>query len=275
MTTTLRPPSRRPAAARAWAAGARRLAARGLAGRRGAPGGGQPRSGGAGRRGRTRPSGLPPAVLRRLSVAALAGALVLVLAWALLVSSLLSVRTVRVAGAERTTPEAVRVAAAVPAGAPVARVDTRAAAARVAALGPVDRVRVERAWPTGIRIVVTERVPLASVRQADGTYALVDAAGVRFAPATAVPAGLPELQVAGPDEPALRVLAALPDQVARQVRAVQSPRPAEVVLLLDGGRRVLWGGADTLARKAEIVGALLGQPGTVIDVSSPRVAVVR
>ncbi len=273
MTTTLHPPSRRQAGgrARAWTAGARRLAARGLAGRRGV-GGGRPRSGGSGRRGR---SWLPRAALRRLSLAALAAALVLVLVWALLASSLLSVRTVQVVGADRTTPQAVLAAAAVPEGAPVARVDTRAAAARVAALGPVDRVRVERAWPTGIRVVVAERVPLASVRQADGTYALVDAEAVRFAPAATVPDGVPELQVAGPVEPALQVLAALPEQVAGKVRAVQSPKPDEVVLLLEGGRRVLWGGADTLERKAEIVGALLGQPGSVIDVSSPRVAVVR
>lgn len=215
--------------------------------------------------------------LRSLSIVALALVPVLLLAWVLLSSPLLSVRTVEVVGATRLTPDAVLSVAAVQRDTPLARLDTVAVHDRVAALGPVERVRVVRAWPRTVRLVVTERVPVATARSGDGQWVLVDDAGVRFSPTPDQAPGLPELQVAPeqPPGPAVEVLAELPATLRDQVATVQLPSPASVLLLLRDGRSVVWGPPGQVGRKAAVVAALLPRPGKTIDVTSPDVAVVR
>ena len=51
--------------------------------------------------------------------------------------------------------------------------------------------------------------------------------------------------------------------------------PADVVLLLRDGREVRWGGVERSERKADVLMALLTQPGQVFDVSSPDLPTTR
>ena len=216
-------------------------------------------------------------LLRRASLLALAFVPVLLLAWVVLASPLLSVRTVEVTGADRVSPAAVQAAARVPDGVPLARVDVGAVQSRVLALTAVARVRVVRAWPRTLRLQVTERAAVAVLQQGDGTWTSIDGSGVRFASSTTPPAGLPALQATDPSaaRTGLQVLAELPPALVGQVAAVQVPSPFSVVLVLRDGRSVVWGPPGESARKAAIVGALLPRPGKTIDVTSPDVAVVR
>ncbi len=45
--------------------------------------------------------------------------------------------------------------------------------------------------------------------------------------------------------------------------------------MLTGGREVRWGADADNERKAAVLGALLTRPGTLYDVSTPQLAVVR
>ncbi len=212
--------------------------------------------------------------LRRTCAVALALVPVLLLAWVLLASPLLSVHRVQVTGAGRLTPDALQAAAGVPRGVPLARVDTAAVRARVAALPEVRRVRVVRSWPGTVRLEVTERRPVAAGREADGSWVLVDGAGVRFGRSASPPDGLPQLQASDP-APAVAVLAELPPALLGQVGVAQLLSASSVVLRLRDGRTVVWGPPGDTARKAAVVAALLPRPGATIDVTTPGVAVVR
>jgi cell division protein FtsQ len=227
------------------------------------------RRGGAGRRG-------PVLAALAVTVAVLAAAV-----WVVGFTGVLGVRTVSVAGVGRVlTADQVRSVAAVPAGQPLARVDTGAVAARVRALAGVARVAVSRSWPSTVRIVVTERRGVAVVRR-DGAGWLVDRTGVVFQRHPAGRRTLPLLEVpaASADDPstraALRALTALPPEVAKQVTAVRAPTPESVTLALTRGRTVLWGGTEQPAAKATVLAALLRRPGTRYDISTPSVVTVR
>jgi cell division protein FtsQ len=197
-------------------------------------------------------------------------------------AGLFDVEEVRVAGVT-TVPEAdVRAVAAVPPGGPLAAVDTAAVARRVAQLPPVESVRVDRSWPHTIAVTVTERLPVATVASPEGP-ALVDRTGVVYRGAGA--ADLPRLTTAARSgDPAtvaaVTVLASLPDALRAEVDTVGARvsvpgAPAQVTLVMAGGEEVRWGTPERLTEKAAALGALLTQPGTVYDVTSPDLPTIR
>jgi cell division protein FtsQ len=201
--------------------------------------------------------------------------------WVVGYTGMLGVRTVEVAGVGRVlSADEVRAAAAVPAGQPLARLDTGAVADRVRSLAGVARVAVSRSWPGTVRIVVIERRGVAVVRR-DGTGWLIDGSGVVFQRHPPGRRTLPLLDVpaVSPEDPATRAalaaLTALTAQVAKQVTVVRAPTPESVTLALTRNRTVLWGGAEQPAAKAAVLAALLRRPGTRYDVSTPSVVTVR
>ncbi len=217
---------------------------------------------------------------RRLGLGAAALAPLGLLAWVLLSSPLLSVRTVAVSGTSRLSAAQVRAAADVVKGTPLARIDAAAVVRRIETLRPVAEVRVSRGWPSTLRVRVVERVAVAGVVSPRGVT-LIDAAGVSFAPVATLPPGVVRLQVAheGPSDPttraALAVLADLPPPMRGRVRIVRAASPSSVTLVLRDGRRVLWGGVGDTALKAQAAEALLAMPGSFYDVSRPGVVTRR
>jgi cell division protein FtsQ len=223
------------------------------------------------RRRRTRRLGLSLAVL--VPTAALL--------WLVLLSPVLAVSDVQVAGTGRLAPEQVSAAAAIEPGTPLARIDVGGVAARVRAeLPPVADVRVRRVWPDTLRLQVTERVPAAGVAREDGVL-LVDTAGVGFATEPALPPGVPSLELAtpGPDDPAttaaLAVLGELPEHLRGQLAVLRAGGPSDVSFDLVDGRRVVWGAPGDAATKTTALGTLLQMEGELYDVSSPGIAVRR
>lgn len=207
------------------------------------------------------------------------------LGWVLLGSSLFDARSVQVVGTIELPVDAVRAVAAVPLGTPMLRLDTAAIETRVAALSRVASVQVRRGLDGTVQIAVIERTPVALVRRA-GAVHLIDATGTDYATVPSPPPGLlPELQVArvGPRDAgtaaALKVLTALPGWLRVQVRSIAATSAADIVLRLDNGRagtprQVRWGDATQGDRKAAVLGALLTQPGTIYDVSSPALPTI-
>lgn len=228
---------------------------------------------------RTRPPSRRVLGLRVRTAVGLGVLLVVALAAVAWFSPLLSVRTVTVQGQAVVTEQQVLDALAVPTGTRMTALDLSAAAARVAALPRVSSAKVERALPSSITVTVVERTAVAWVAAADGQH-LVDASGVDYA-VEAPAAGVPELAVstAGPADPsttaALAVLTSLPDPVRALVATVGATGPAAVQLTLGDGRTVLWGSSDDDTRKAAVLAAVLTQPGTTYDVSSPDLPTVR
>lgn len=200
---------------------------------------------------------------------------VLAIAYLVMFTSLLGVRSVEVIGTKEIPKRAVVSAAAIEPGTPMVRLDADEAAARVAALPRVFEVVVQRSWPSTVEIVVTERSPVAVQVLGDGVH-LVDRTGLDYAVVKARPPGLPLLAMTevGPADPATRaavsVLGAIPKQLGAQVAQVAADTPGDVRLTLADGRIVKWGDAKNSDRKAAVLAPLLTRPGKVYDVATPE-----
>ena len=192
---------------------------------------------------------------------------------------LMSARNVLVIGTGAVTQQDVLAAARVRLGTPLLQINTDDVADRVATIRQVASARVQREYPSTLRITIAERVPVAVKDFPDGPH-LFDRDGVDFATGPPPPA-LPYLDVdnPGPADPstkaALEVSTSLRPEVASQVGRVAAPSVASITLTLTDGRVVVWGTNDRTDEKAEKLGALLTQPGRTYDVSSPDLPTVK
>ncbi|MEU1431573.1 FtsQ-type POTRA domain-containing protein [Nocardia sp. NPDC005746] len=219
---------------------------------------------------------------RGVRIGLLAGVVALIalglVAW---FTPMLSVRTVEVDGLAAVPEEQVRQALQVPDGLSILRLDTDTLAEQVSRLPKVRSVRVQRVFPSTVRVTVTERTPVLYFDSPDGAH-LLDCDSVEFAiepPGLGVPKLVTE-HPGGTDpvtKAAVAVMAAIPiplrDQVG--VGAVVARSVSDIALELRDGRTVLWGGTVDSSRKAAVVGPLLSQPGKVFDVSSPNLVTVK
>ncbi len=191
----------------------------------------------------------------------------------------MAARNIVVVGTGVVTREEVVDAARVRLGTPLLQINTSQVADRVAAIRRVASARVQRQYPSALRITIVERVPVAVKDFPDGPH-LFDRDGVDFATGPPPPA-LPYLDVTdpGPADPAtkaaLQVLTALRPEVEGQVGHIAAPSVASITLTLGDGRVVIWGTTDRTDEKAEKLTALLTQPGKVYDVSSPDLPTVK
>ncbi|WP_299560378.1 cell division protein FtsQ/DivIB [uncultured Mycolicibacterium sp.] len=217
--------------------------------------------------------------IRALMWAALAAVGAVALGLVLYFTPIMSVRHVLVVGAHELTEEEVVATAGVAEGTPLLQVDTDVVAERVASIPRVASVRVQREYPSSLRITLVERIPVVVKDYPDGPH-LFDRDGVDFATAPPPP-GLPYLDTdtPGPSDPptraALAVMLALRPEVAAQVSRIAAPSVASITLTLNDGRVVVWGTTDRTEEKAAKLAALLTQPGHTYDVSSPDLPTVK
>jgi len=224
-------------------------------------------------------------------------AIVAGVAWALLGSKLLIVKSVQVTGTGPAVSQAqVLAAARIPEGLPLIRVNTSAVAHRVSGITQVQSAAVSRAWPSTIVISVKLRTPVFAF-PVPGGYALVDAFGVDLRNTGRRPAGFPLLQlttvaggaagagVVAPPVSSLRgsplaraaaaVLHELPPRIARQVRVVNAASPSEVSLRLANSVVIVWGDPSRPAEKAKELTLLMRTHARGYDVSAPGTAVTQ
>jgi cell division protein FtsQ len=191
----------------------------------------------------------------------------------------MSARSLVITGIGAVTRDEVVDAAKVKIGTPLLQVNTDQVADGVAGIRRVASARVQREYPSTLRITIVERIPIVVKDYPDGPH-LFDRDGVDFATAPPPP-GLPYIDVDHPgpaDQPtraALEVMTALRPEVVGQVSRVAAPSVASVTLTLTDGRTVVWGTTDRTEEKAEKLAALLTQPGKVYDVSSPDLPTVK
>ncbi|TGD86337.1 cell division protein FtsQ/DivIB [Mycolicibacterium sp. CH28] len=191
----------------------------------------------------------------------------------------MSARSLVITGIGAVTRGEVIDAAKVQLGTPLLQINTDQVADGVAGIRRVASARVQREYPSTLRITIVERIPIVVKDYPDGPH-LFDRDGVDFATAPPPP-GLPYIDVDNPgptDAPtraALEVMTALRPEVVAQVSRVAAPSVASVTLTLTDGRTVVWGTTDRTDEKAEKLAALLTQPGKVYDVSSPDLPTVK
>lgn len=202
-------------------------------------------------------------------------------AWALLASSLLSVRHEEVTGNGQIPAAEILAAAGIRPGTPLVSVNTGAIARRVERIDQVLSATVSRAWPDTIVISVRQRTPvlaMARLRQ----FALIDPSGVTVRLSRHRPVGMPLLagapgRLRGNKDvaAAAAVLRELPARLRQLVVSVAAPSPQEVTLHLRGGITVVWGGASHSQAKAGEVLTLLRTRARYYDVSDPDTVVTQ
>lgn len=191
----------------------------------------------------------------------------------------LSVRTVQVEGASAVPEQDVRAVLQIPGGRSMLRIDTDAIARRVASLPKVRAARVQRVFPSTVRVTVDERTAVVFFDSPQGPH-LLDADSVEFA-IEPPPPGVAKLVTDHPGSAdpvtraAVAVLDAAPPALRAQVGVVVARSVSDIELKLRDDRTVVWGGTDDSERKAAVVLPVLTRPGTVFDVSSPDLVTVR
>jgi len=208
---------------------------------------------------------------------------------------LFGLAAVHVEGTKALGRNQVLAAAAVRPGEPYLGLDLEAIRHRVEALPRVAAARVVRDYPASLRIVVTERTPVACVRRRTVSW-LVAADGMVLEAARQPPAGLPQVGSVPlpadvhpgsrlpPGNPLANALAALggmrPD-LRRQVIAVHARSLDGLEFGLRDGTRVLYGlAAEQPAKDAAVllVRRTLAKEGREvvrIDVRNPSAPTVR
>lgn len=198
----------------------------------------------------------------------------------------LQVHEVTVQGTGYTEEAEVREATAPHAGGSVLLLPADAIAEDVGALPGVASVDVQRVWPDGVRVSITETAPIAVLTELDGSTAVIGEDGERLPAAAAKGKSLVPLEVTSGSSDAegaaaamSEVLAKMPESLRGSVTGVSASSSSDVTLALSleggGTKTVVWGDARDAELKAEVVQALIGQPGSVIDVSSPVAPVTR
>nr|WP_255633156.1 FtsQ-type POTRA domain-containing protein [Demequina sp. TTPB684] len=143
---------------------------------------------------------------------------------------------------------------------------------------------VERVWPSGLRVTITPRHPVAAIASGE-LFVLLDADAVKVGEVDAVPAGLPLLDIpVGADndrilDAVLEVLRNLPQPVLDRVESLGAQTEDTVAFTLRDGPRVEWGSAQDSALKAQVLELMLtsgaASAAGVIDVSAPTLPITR
>lgn len=208
--------------------------------------------------------------------------------WGATRSPVLDVDRVVVEGAARSGARLVAETSAIRRGAPLLDVDEAAAARRVRTLPWVLRAEVRRDWPGTVRILVTERDPVAVTRANAGSWALLDGSARVLAVVPSPPPGLAVvdgLAEAGPPGTRLDARAAEALGVVTALPPALSPRVAAVVVGEDGMSlrlarqgEVRLGAAEGMGEKLRaaltVLGVVDGRTVATLDVRIPAAPVL-
>lgn len=232
----------------------------------------------------------PKAKRRRRILLGTIGALAVLVAGILaaaVYSPVLALQTVTVEGTKLLTTDQIRTALAPLQGKPLPQISDGDVTALLQPLVQVKEVNTQARPPSTLQVKVTERVPVALVKQGDA-HQLVDADGVTLSD-SADPAAtqLPVIDGGGGTLPKdlfhaiTGVLGALPADVLARLSNASAKSVDAVELKLVDGQTIVWGNAEEKELKAKVLEALLKAPADpknpvrVYDVSVPRHPVTR
>ena len=224
--------------------------------------------------------------LRRVVRAAVVVVAIAVAVWALAFSPFLGLqaRRISVAGSDGSvSDQQVREVLAAYEGDSLLRIDTGRLSTQVSdKLVRVRRAQVTRAWPHGLRVHLTMRVPVATVQDSDG-YQVLDNEAVVLERVSEPPSGLvnivpdPAAQASEPQKISAKQVAAvtqvvgsLTPETLAQVSSGSATEAGQVTLTLSSGASVVWGNNQDNALKARVLATLMTTTASIYDVSSPH-----
>ncbi|GIW16883.1 MAG: cell division protein FtsQ [Tepidiforma sp.] len=185
-------------------------------------------------------------------------------------SPYLRVQSVEVVGTARMSDGTV-VAAADLLGRSMLTADLAAAQRAVYQLPLVSSVRIERDWPSAVRIIVEERRPWGTWEQAGVDY-LIDREGVVIAVGERLPAGAPAIRSSEPGsrlvgdrvdyqavDAAAEIYELLPRQLGTTVEEVAFIKGKGVQVTTADGQVALFGDSSSIAYKLAVWAALAAE----------------
>lgn len=185
-------------------------------------------------------------------------------------SPLFAARHVTVTGAVHESRQAVLRAGGLMGSPPLFDVSSARSAAAIEALPWVQSATVDRRFPDGLTVSVTERTPLVAMSRRGGASALVDGSGrVLSWSAGAPPAGTivlialvrvgaPGTHLTGSVQGGLAVAQSLgPAGLEGKVQQVVEAADGSVTLVLAGGVRALLGQAEQVGSKLDALASVL------------------
>ena len=194
-----------------------------------------------------------------LSTIAIVAVLMAGIVAAAVYSPVLALRTVTVEGTKMLHPDQVQAALAPLQGKPLPQISEEEVTALLKPLVQVKEVTSQARPPSTLQVKVTERVPVALVKQGD-THQLVDSDGVKLSD-TADPAStaLPVIDGGGGTLPKdlfhaiTGVLGALPADVLARLSNASAKSVDAVELKLVDGQTIVWGNAGEKELKAKVL----------------------
>jgi len=155
------------------------------------------------------------------------------------------------------------------------RVPTTTVVERLKTITQIGRAEVRRGWPSTLVIEISERTPIALTDIPEGRF-LVDETGFPYLPAPAE-ANLP--LVSGPDDASrassVLVWQSFPDWLKAEVVITNTDNPNSIWFTLTSGRKVIWGDLTKAEEKSAVLKVLRRMAGSIYDVSTPEVPVVK
>jgi len=141
---------------------------------------------------------------------------------------------------------------------------------------------VERVWPSGLRVTLVSRHPVAAIPDGE-VFDLLDAEAIPVGEVDEAPADLPLVTVPVGDErilaAVLEVIRNLPADLLGRVSGIGAQTEDTVSFSLTDGPRVEWGSSEDSALKAQVLTVMLAsQPAAsaaVIDVSAPTLPITK
>ena len=232
----------------------------------------------------------PPARRRKriiLGTVAILAVLMAGITAAAVYSPVLALRTVTVNGTRMLAAEQVQAALAPLQGRPLPQISDEDVTALLQPLVQIKAVSTQARPPSALHVHVTERLPVALVRQG-AIFQLVDVEGVQLSTTTdAASIPLPVIDGGGGTLPKdlfeaiTAVLGALPADVLARLSDAKAKSVDAVELQLVDGQTIVWGNAEEKELKARVLAALLkvpadpNNPVRTYDVSVPRHPVTR
>ena len=196
----------------------------------------------------------------------------------IVLSPLMTLDEVVVAGLESVPEEVVVGAVKEQLGTPLALLDYGAIEKRLGGVVQIQSFATELRPPHTLVIRIVERVPIGAIAS-DSGWDVVDAAGVILSSSAAAPRTVPRLNIEGVDSPgffaAVRALLALPPSLRGEVATISAETRDTVRLILRGvPHEIRWGSDELSTLKAAVLERALEiaseKGGTfVIDVSAP------
>jgi cell division septal protein FtsQ len=212
-----------------------------------------------------------------IATVAIFSALIYLFAW----SNVFTVKEIKISGAPtKTAKELVLETSQISIGQKLARIEPRSIDNRLASLGWVKEITIERDWISGeVSLAVEPRTPKAYYKgkTLDATGAIFELPGFDGQDLPQVTAPTPELGIQ-----AVELFRQLPSDFREAVTSLTAVNEANFLLAVDYKGRPLsvkWGSIDENSLKVQVFEELLKQPENKrikrVDLSAPHAPIVK